>query len=231
MTREEAITRLKNMAWLYGSSEREQNIEAIDMAIEALSSYDELYKKAKEVNDMANEILDDFPSYKEALSTEPQNDDLIIKGAKGIKDGLYNIKDGELFQYKAKGGTVRTYKISSAEPSTVDYRTDESANIGSEVNDLISRADAIEAVRKCKVQDIRFGNVTSNMMLVQQGEVIVALSALPSADRPQGEWIEQTTDEMICSVCDAHWDYCDNDCARFNYCPNCGAYMGGGDSK
>lgn len=37
MTREEAITRLKNMAWLYGSAEREQNIEAIDMAIEALS--------------------------------------------------------------------------------------------------------------------------------------------------------------------------------------------------
>ena len=37
MTREEAIYRLKNMAWLYGSVEREQNIEAIDMAIEALS--------------------------------------------------------------------------------------------------------------------------------------------------------------------------------------------------
>lgn len=37
MTREEAITRLKIMAWLYGSVEREQNIEAIDMAIEALS--------------------------------------------------------------------------------------------------------------------------------------------------------------------------------------------------
>ena len=40
MTREEAITRLKNMAWLYGSAEREQNIEAIDMAIEALSAAD-----------------------------------------------------------------------------------------------------------------------------------------------------------------------------------------------
>lgn len=50
------------------------------------------------------------------------------------------------------------------------------------MTDLISRADAIEAVRKCKVQDIRFGNVTSNMMLVQKAEVIVALSALPSAD-------------------------------------------------
>ena len=41
MTREEAIqilsTRLENIAWLYGSVEREQNLEAIDMAIKALS--------------------------------------------------------------------------------------------------------------------------------------------------------------------------------------------------
>ena len=40
MTREEAIYRLKNMAWLYGSAEREQNIEAIGMAIEALQTID-----------------------------------------------------------------------------------------------------------------------------------------------------------------------------------------------
>lgn len=38
MTKEEAIYRLKNMAWLYGSTEREQNIEAIDMAIDALQT-------------------------------------------------------------------------------------------------------------------------------------------------------------------------------------------------
>ena len=44
-------------------------------------------------------------------SAEAESNDLIIKGAKGIKDGLYNIKDGKLFQYKAKGGTVRTYQI------------------------------------------------------------------------------------------------------------------------
>lgn len=38
MTREEAIYRLQNMAWIYGSAEREQNIEAVDMAIEALKA-------------------------------------------------------------------------------------------------------------------------------------------------------------------------------------------------
>ena len=40
--------------------------------------------------------------------------DLIVKGAGEIKDGLYNIKDGKLFKYKANGGTVRTYPIVSA---------------------------------------------------------------------------------------------------------------------
>ena len=37
--------------------------------------------------------------------------DLIVKGAGEIKDGLYNIKDGKLFKYKANGGTVRTYTL------------------------------------------------------------------------------------------------------------------------
>ena len=28
-----------------------------------------------------------------------------------LADGIYNIKDGKIFKYKAKGGTVRTYEI------------------------------------------------------------------------------------------------------------------------
>ena len=48
---------------------------------------------------------------KELPSADAESDDLIIKGAKGIKDGLYNITDGKLFKYKANGGTVRTYPI------------------------------------------------------------------------------------------------------------------------
>lgn len=37
--------------------------------------------------------------------------DLIIEGAKGIPDGLYVIKDGELFKYKPNGGSVRSYHV------------------------------------------------------------------------------------------------------------------------
>ena len=44
-------------------------------------------------------------------SAVADGEDLIIKGAKGIQDGLYNIKDGKLFMYKANGGTVRSYPI------------------------------------------------------------------------------------------------------------------------
>ena len=44
-------------------------------------------------------------------SVSANSDDLIIKNGKGIQDGLYNIKDGEIFKYKAKGGTVRAYKL------------------------------------------------------------------------------------------------------------------------
>ena len=36
--------------------------------------------------------------------------DLIIEGAKGIPDGLYVIKDGELFKYKPNRGTVYTVR-------------------------------------------------------------------------------------------------------------------------
>lgn len=71
---------------------------------------------AEIVKDMGEDDLDlEFRFFRESIraipSAEAESNDLIIKGAKGIKDGLYNIKDGKLFQYKAKGGTVRTYQI------------------------------------------------------------------------------------------------------------------------
>ena len=81
MTREEALQWLTNEKWKNANNK---------------------YKKEwNEAFDMAIE----------ALSTDADGEDLIIKGAKGIQDGLYNIKDGKLFKYKAKGGTVRTYPI------------------------------------------------------------------------------------------------------------------------
>ena len=36
---------------------------------------------------------------------------MICIDAEQLQDGLYNIKDGKIYKYKAKGGTVRTYDI------------------------------------------------------------------------------------------------------------------------
>lgn len=44
--------------------------------------------------------------------------DLIIEGAKGIPDGLYVIKDGELFKHKPNGGTVRSYHVTNRPTGT-----------------------------------------------------------------------------------------------------------------
>ena len=56
--------------------------------------------------------------------------DLIIEGAKGIPDGLYVIKDGEMFKYKSKGGTVRTYPIADRPRGRWHYSDGKPATIG-----------------------------------------------------------------------------------------------------
>lgn len=61
-----------------------------------------------------------------------------------------------------------------------------------------------------------------------------AVKALPSADRPQGEWIGYEIPSE-CSVCGHHWDEYVfgqdiwHDGSVPNYCPHCGARMKGAD--
>lgn len=69
--------------------------------------------------------------------------------------------------------------------------------------DLISRADAIESVRK----------------VVIDNDVVRVLSALPSADRPKGEWIENDALGWKCSRCGVITNL------TSHYCPCCGAEM------
>ncbi len=183
MTREEAITRLKNMAWLYGSTEREQNIEAIDMAIEALS-----------------------------------------------------------------------------EPSKVDFHTDKSANIDTKVNDLISRADAIEAmadnlsggcstwaylnlekaikalpsadaeptVVRCKTM-IPYGDFREWAKRIREDNpnvIVIPFDAeVVSAEAVQGEWKHTITWQPYCSNCEYVFGEDEEFSPFWNYCPMCGARM------
>lgn len=103
--------------------------------------------------------------------------------------------------------------------------------------DIISRADAIEAVRK-KLQD--WGGYAFEEHREGLYEAIDVLESLPSADRPSGEWQQVevidddepngiNTDASECSVCGAiqqshYWTT-----HYYNYCPNCGAKMKGGE--
>ena len=96
------------------------------------------------------------------------------------------------------------------------------------MSDLIKREDAIKAMEQ-RYKDI----LRIFKRKVKDGEKAIVLDmigcikSLPSADRPQGEWIEQE-DCWQCSECGDEYvlevgvkpiD------ARMHYCPNCGADM------
>ena len=88
-------------------------------------------------------------------------------------------------------------------------------------DDLIRRSDAIAEIRKARTPD-----VASH----QYAELFInAVCRAPSADRPQGEWIEQE-DCWQCSECGDEYvlevDVKPID-AKMYYCPNCGSKMRG----
>lgn len=86
--------------------------------------------------------------------------------------------------------------------------------------DLIKRSDAIKAMR-------------DTLVAAEIPYAVNALFKVPSADRPQGEWIEQE-DCWQCSECGDEYvlevDVKPID-AKMYYCPSCGARMKGADDE
>ncbi len=89
------------------------------------------------------------------------------------------------------------------------------------MSDLIKREDAIEAIEELPNAYNGWSDA------YDKAYIIGALEEVPSADRPQGGWIEQE-DCWQCSECGDEYvlevgvkpiD------ARMHYCPNCGARM------
>ena len=78
-------------------------------------------------------------------------------------------------------------------------------------SDTISRQDAIDAVR----------TESAKRLLLGRGDVLDILYALPSTDKPKGEWKKATESIWKCSLCNAIMF------TTSNYCPNCGAVMRG----
>ena len=97
--------------------------------------------------------------------------------------------------------------------------------------DQISRADAIEAVKF--LPPYREYWKGTRKVLYTKEDIIKELKALPSADRPHGEWqkVEEQPyfrkhyDTVCCSVCRKKGN------RKWNYCPNCGAKMDGNTDK
>lgn len=96
------------------------------------------------------------------------------------------------------------------------------------MSDLIRRSDAIKAL--CDAVDNK-GNYEGEWLYTD--EFCKAIDSVPSADRPQGEWIMHFDDiwpeesSMECSVCHEEQPLGIDD----NFCPNCGARMKGADDE
>lgn len=79
--------------------------------------------------------------------------------------------------------------------------------------DLISRQDAIEMAV----------DVETPQGTYERAIYVDDLMALPSADRPKGEWLDVEHEPYCeCSVCGAYIENLDDD---FAFCPRCGADM------
>lgn len=103
------------------------------------------------------------------------------------------------------------------------------------MDDFIRREEAIAYIREqseeCQKAFEELGG-ESGIYADAYNDLAEDFYSIPAADVApvvHGLWVEHL-DEMECSVCKRQWNYCDNDTNTFNFCPNCGAKMDGGDN-
>ena len=223
MTREEAIKVLSsydvNGVWADVNGKpynAEEQAEAFDMAIEALqtppisqrSMYQAGYRQAQE-----DRPRGDLISRADAIEAIEETDWYHQNRNKDMVSGANS--DEHQAWYKADD----VYKALEAVPS-VNRPKD---------GDLISRADAIEALGE--EPPVWCDEEYEIAERDQWRADIEAIESVPSADRPRGEWLDENgTYYANCSKCgyqmDTHVER-----GYFRYCPNCGADMRGGEDK
>ncbi len=108
------------------------------------------------------------------------------------------------------------------------------------MDDLIRRSDAIEAIEvvdwyhQNRNKDMVSGaNSDEHQAWYKADDVYKALEAVPSADRPSGEWKRRLVDngfnaDWVCSECGYRVK---TDFVDYNFCPYCGADMKGKDDE
>lgn len=76
-------------------------------------------------------------------------------------------------------------------------------------------------------------NPANNTPLYKAEDIYRAMLNAPAIDAEEvvhGRWVEDTATDMIaCTECGHAWNTIDNCTETFNYCPNCGAKMDGGN--
>ena len=104
--------------------------------------------------------------------------------------------------------------------------------------DTIYREDAIEAIH-------REARIVGGSVAIEYADMFQdAIEALPSADRPQGEWVDEADKydasfgihDYRCSNCNSYADeYIGGHewytAGKPNFCPHCGARMKGADDE
>ena len=105
--------------------------------------------------------------------------------------------------------------------------------------DLIKREDAIEAIHnywKKRLDTLPTADIQQTDKILEHNKTLCNfINAIPSADRPQGEWINKHEwangiYERECSICGAMKPILMHT-AKVNFCPNCGADMRGEDDE
>ena len=105
-------------------------------------------------------------------------------------------------------------------------------------DDLIRRSDAIEAIH-------REARLAGGSVAIEYADMFqYAIKDIPSADRPQGEWIDEADKydasfgihDYRCSNCNSYADeyICGHEwytAGKPNFCPHCGARMKGADDE
>ena len=105
--------------------------------------------------------------------------------------------------------------------------------------EYIERELATKILEEHMTKTAQSGNKLMKFVyLMAKDHAIDYLNIMPTADVVEvrhGEWVQDVYDKMMdiyrCSCCETSWSVIDNDMERFNYCPNCGAKMDGGEGE